>query len=654
MASTEHTPLLRGFLDGFRVPTRRTVTQWADDKRMLPSKGSAEPGKYRSARTPYMREPMDCLSALSPVQEVVLMAAAQTGKSESGNNWVGYVIDEAPGPMLLVQPTVDNAKRYSKQRIAPMVLETPSLAAKVVTNKSREGGNTMLEKEFPGGILILGGANSAAGLRSMPIRYLFADEISNWPQDVDGEGDPLGLAEERTNTFGRKRKVFKTSTPGTKDICRIEAEFLKTDQRRYHVPCPHCGHKHVLQWKNFVIPKDDDGKPIPRKAHMVCPDCGGILEERHKTDMLNGGEWIATAPEKADAERRGYHINALYSPIGWKSWAKIARQWVEAQGHPKKLQAFINNVLAETWEEDYSAKLDAAAVAERAETYELLQAPAGVLLVTCGIDVQPNRIEIQVIGWGEGEEAWVLNYAVVWGDPTRFEVWRQVLDVIRTPVRRASGAMLMPYCAAVDSGDGNLTNEVYAFARENRDKHVLAIKGFGGSRPPIGSPSKQDINLRGQKIEKGATLYPVGVDTIKSTVYGRLKRAEREGAGVVHFPLGLPEDYYKQLTAEKQATKFINGMPKRYWVKQDGDRNEALDTFVYAYAGLHYAYTRHNRATFWKQMQAMLMQSADSLAAQSAAMAQSQPEAPPMAPPVVVQHGAGRIAASDLLGRFKR
>lgn len=643
MASTERNPLERGFLGVWRVPTRRTVTQWADDKRMLPSKGAAEPGKYRSARTPYMREPMDCLSVLSPVEEVVLMAAAQTGKSESGNNWVGYVIEEAPGPMLLVQPTVDNAKRYSKQRIAPMILETPSLAAKVVVNKSREGGNTMLEKEFPGGILILGGANSAAGLRSMPIRYLFADEISNWPADVDGEGDPLGLAEERTNTFGRKRKIFKTSTPGVRDVCRIETEYRKTDQRLYFVPCPHCGHKHVLEWKNFIIPKDDSGKHLFRKAHMACPDCGGIIEERHKTDLLNGGEWIPTAPEKAEPTRRGYRISALYSPIGWKSWAKIARQWVEAQGHPKKLQAFVNNVLAETWEEDYAAKLDAAKVAERAEAYELLFAPLGVLLATVGIDLQPNRVEIQTIGWGEGEEAWVLNYAVVYGDPTRFELWAQVWDVIRTPIRHASGVLLQPYCALVDSGDGNLTNEVYTFAREHRDQHVLAIKGFGGSRPPIGSPSKQDINIRGQKIEKGAVLYPVGVDAIKSTIYGRLKRAEKEGPGVVHFPLGLHEDYFKQLTAEKQATKFINGMPRRYWVKQDGDRNEALDTFVYAYAGLHYAYTRHNRATFWKQMRAGLEKKVSGLAAQSAAMAQSSPEAP-LAPPVVVQHGAGRIS----------
>ena len=646
-------PLQVGFFDVFRVPTRRTVTQWADDKRILPSKGAAEPGRYRSARTPYMREPMDCMSVLSAVEEVCVMAAAQTGKSESGNNWVGYVIDEAPGPMLLVQPTVDNAKRYSKQRISPMIQATPTLAAKVTANRSREGGNTMLEKDFPGGILIMGGANSAAGLRSMPIKYLFADEISNWPLDVDGEGDPLGLAEERTNTFGRKRKVFKTSTPGTKGLCRIEGEYLKSDQRRYHVPCPHCGHMHVLEWANFIIPRTSDGRHMTSKAYMVCPDpeCGGIIEERHKTDFLNRGEWRATAPENTDATRRGYHISALYSPIGWKSWAKIAKQWVEAQGHPEKLKAFVNNVLAETWEEDYSTKLDAATVKERAETYDLMFAPRGVLVLTAGVDVQQNRIEIQIIGWGEGEEAWVVHYAVIYGDPTSFEVWAQVIDVINTPIRHESGVEMQVYAASIDSSDGNMTNEVYAVTREHRRRHLLAIKGMPGSKPPIGAPTKQDINIRGKLMKNGALLYPVGVDSIKSTIYGRLKpRKDKAGApvtagpGIIHFPIGLHADYFDQLTAEKQAVKFINGMPKRYWTKRDRDRNEALDTMVYAYAALHYCYSRHNRATFWKQMREHLEQTTSRLERAKPAPVESAPDPTPAPAPVVAQ--PGRISLS--------
>lgn len=575
-----------------------------------------------------------------------------THNSESGNNWVGYVMDEAPGPMLLVQPTVDNAKRYSKQRIGPMIQATPTLTAKVTANRSREGGNTMLEKEFPGGILIMGGANSAAGLRSMPIRYLFADEISNWPLDVDGEGDPLGLAEERTNTFGRKRKVFKTSTPGTKGLCRIEGEYLKSDQRRYFVPCPHCGHMHVLEWANFIIPRTSDGRSMTSKAYMACPECGGVIEERHKTDLLNRGEWRATAPEQVDPTRRGYHISALYSPIGWKSWAKIAKQWVEAQGHPEKLKAFVNNVLAETWEEDYSAKLDAATVRERAETYDLLFAPRGVLVLTAGVDVQQNRIEIQIIGWGEGEEAWVVHYAVIYGEPTSYEVWQQVLDVINTPIRHETGVEMHVYAAILDSSDGNFTHEVYAVAREHRRRHILAGKGFAGSRPPIGAPTKQDINIRGKLIKHGALMYPVGVDGIKSTIYGRLKpRKDKAGApvtagpGVIHFPLGLHADYFDQLTAEKQAVKFINGMPKRYWKKRDKDRNEALDTMVYAYSALHYVYSRHNRASFWKQMaervSKRVSKTVSGLADSRPAVAESTPEQPaaPVQAPVAPSSG---------------
>lgn len=599
-------PLVEGFFDVFKIPTRRTVTQWADEKRILPSKGAAEPGKYRSSRTPYMREPMDCLSTSSPVNEVVLMQAAQTGKSESGNNWVGYVMEESPGPMLLVQPTVDNAKRYSKQRIAPMINDTPSLAKLVTENKSRDSSNTMQEKEFPGGILIMTGANSAAGLRSMPIRFLFADEISNWPADVDGEGDPLNLAEQRTNTFGRKRKILKTSTPGTKGLCRVEAEYLKTDQRKYYVPCPQCDHKHVLEWKNFVIPKDEHGNPVARRAHMVCPECGCVIEEYSKTDMLANGEWIATKPDNADGTKRGYQISALYSPLGWKSWARIAQEWLDAQGKPQLLQAFINNVLAETWEEEYSAKLDADGLAERAEFYDLLTVPEGGLVITAGIDVQRNRVEIIQRAWGVGEESWLVNYAQIYGDPYGAEVWQQLLNVINMPFKHASGATMYTYAAAVDSGDGDTTHEVYAFTRQHRNRHIIAIKGQSQSgKPALGKPTKQDINIRHQVIKKGAQVFPVGSDTIKSLIYGRLKRTET-GAGTYHWPLGLPSDYWKQLTAEKKARKTVNGFEKSFWIKESGARNEVIDMEVYSYAALQYVFTRHNRATFWEQMRQQL------------------------------------------------
>jgi phage terminase large subunit GpA-like protein len=475
------------------------------------------------------------------------------------------------------------------------------------------------------------------------VRFLFLDEVDAYPGDVEGEGDPISLAEKRTTTFAR-RKVFLVSTPTVKDTSKIEREFEKSDQRRFFVACPHCGHKQWLRWRGY---SDDQDDPRAKEYRLVwldeqktaagykCEgdDCGALIEEHHKTELLAGGEWRPTA--EGDGVTRGYHISALYSPAGWKSWVEILREFEESSTDPAKLKTFVNTVLGETFEEAYAAKLDAESLSKRAEPFELLTAPSGALVCTAGVDVQDNRIEVQVVAWGEGEEAWVVNYAVVYGDPTGFEIWRQVLDVIDTPVLHASGVRMQVYSALVDSGDGNKTNEVYTFARQHRQRHVLAGKGFAGARPPVGSPSKQDINIRGQRIKSGVALYPVGVDTIKSTLYGRLQRAEREGPGVVHFPLGLPEDYYLQLTAEKQVTKLVNGFPRRMWVKKPSDRNEALDTFVYAYAALHYCYSRHSRATFWAQMAGRL----EKIAPVQAESAPDELDAPLLAPA-----GVGRIS----------
>lgn len=570
----------RAVAEAWNADPVMTVSEWADERRILPQKGAAEPGPYRTSRTPYMREVMDCLSATSPIQDLALMAGAQIGKSEAGNNWVGYVIDHAPGPMLLVQPTVDNAKRYSKQRITPMVIETPSLSEKVVDNKSRESSNTMLEKEFAGGILLLGGANSAAGLRSMPIRYLFADEISNWPADVDGEGDPLELASARTTTFAR-RKIYKCSTPGVRGVCRIESEFLAGDQRRYHVPCPHCGHMHVLTWANFHIPKDEKGRYRPAGAHMVCPDCGGVIEEHHKTEMLKdaalGGraEWRPTNPEPVEPTRRSYHISALYSPIGWKSWAKIARQWLDAQGNPRKLQAFINNVLAETWEVK-GERISDHEIHQRAEDYATDPLPAGVVLLTGGTDVQPNRLETEIVGWGQGEETWSVDYIVTYGNPDLDETWLlHDANVLNRVYTRADGVQLRVARCCVDTGGAN-TDAVYRAVRARLAGGVLlGTKGMPGEgKPIIGNPTTSNLG----KIP----LFPIGTFTAKDLVYGRLK-IEEPGSGYMHFPKRYRPEYFKGLTAEEVRVKYTKGFPVREWHKTY-ERNEPLDCRVLAVA----------------------------------------------------------------------
>ncbi len=570
-----------------------TVSEWADAHRMLSGKASAEAGPWRTDRTPYLREIMDCLSPSSPVGRVVFMKGAQVGGSECGNNWLGFIIHHAPGPTMLVQPTVDTAKRFSKMRLAPMIEESPVLRMRIADSRSRDSGNTMMAKEFAGGILIVTGANSAVGLRSMPIRYLFLDEVDAYPLDVDGEGDPIQLAEKRTTTFSR-RKILLVSTPTIKDISRIEREYLASDQRRYFVPCPHCGCMQHLQWKNIKFQNDD-----PATAAYACEDCGALIEERFKTQMLQRGEWRATV--HSDGRIAGFHLSSLYSPLGWKSWAEIVAEFLEAKGDAPSLKTWVNTVLGETWEEEYAAKVGAEGLQARVEFYAPGAAPDGVLCITAGVDVQDNRLAVVVVGHGEGEESWRLKHQEIFGDPARPEVWEQLKEMLDAGVPHAGGVVIPISAACIDSG-GHFTHDVYAFAREHKAKRWMAIKGQSQrGKVAIGKATKVDMNYRGQVYKGGAEVYPVGTDTIKSVLYSRLKFNE-PGPGYWHFHAELTKDYFDQLTAEKQITRYLRGFPQREWVKKAGARNEALDCEVYAYAALQWMYSRYNRDTFWTVM----------------------------------------------------
>lgn len=585
------------FIAGLTPDPDYTVSTWADANRMLSQKASAEPGRWRTDRTPYLREIMDQLSPSSPAQRVVLMAGAQIGKSETGNNWLGFVIHHAPGPMLLVQPTVDTAKRFSKQRLAPMIDETPILKERIADNKSRDASNSMMAKEFQGGVLLITGANSATGLRSMPIRYLFLDEIDAYPLDVDGEGDPIQLAEKRTTTFAR-RKVYMCSTPTIKDVSRVEREFMRSDQRRYFVACPHCGHKQHLRWAQLKWTDDD-----PETAAYACESCGTLIEERHKTDMLAGGEWRATAP--GDGKTVGFHINSLYSPLGWKSWAEIVAEFIQAKGDAALLKTFVNTVLGETWEEEYATKLGADDLKNRVEFYTPGVAPARALAVTAAVDVQDNRLAVKLVGWGRDEEGWVIDHMEIYGDPAQPKVWAQLDEIILKPVAHELAQPVKISATAIDSG-GHFTSEVYAYCRDRRAHNVFAIKGQSQrGKPPIGKPTKVDLNWKGRTIKSGAEVYPVGSDTIKSTIFARLKLNE-PGPGYLHFHAELPADYFDQLTAEKQVTRYVKGFPVREWVKKSGARNEALDVMVYNYAALQWLYTRFSRRTIWDQFEKSL------------------------------------------------
>lgn len=588
------------FLSGLRPEPQLTVSEWADEHRMLSSKASSEPGRWRTSRTPYLKDAMDCLSSSHSAQRVVMMFAAQTGKTEAGSNFLGYVIHHAPGPMLLVQPTVEMAKRLSKQRLESLISETPCLRERIAPARSRDSGNTLFAKEYPGGILVITGSNSASGLRSMPCRYLFLDEVDAFPADVDGEGDPVSLAERRTTTFTR-RKILLTSTPTVKGSSRIEAEYLRSDQRRFFVPCPSCGEMQWLKWPQMKWEKDQ-----PETARYECEHCKERFSEVNKGRMLAAGEWRATAP--GDGKTAGFHLSGLYSPLGWLSWAELVDDFLRAKGDAPLLKTFVNTRLAETWDEQTGTRIDAEGLLERVEPYERGAVPDGVLCLTAGVDVQDNRLAVSIWGYGRDEEAWLIEHTEIWGDPTRTEVWKQLDVLIEGEYPRADGKKLKVLATCCDSG-GHCTAEVYSWCRTpRRGQMVVAIKGASTrGKPPIGRESKVDLNLKGRTIKRGASVYSVGTDTIKDSIFGRLRTNTEPGPGYLHFGAAATQEYFEQLTAERKVTRFNRaGMPSSEYVKKSNARNEALDVCVYSVAALHLLYRRFDRRTIWEQLEARL------------------------------------------------
>ncbi len=561
------------FAEGLAPDPDSTVSEWADEHRALSEVASAEPGRWRTTRTPYLREVMDCLSPAHPAERVVVMAGAQIGKTECGNNWIGYVIHRSPGPMLMVQPTVEVAKRVSKQRIAPMIEATPALRERVAESRTRDSGNTVQLKEFNGGVLIITGANSGAGLRSMPIRFLFMDEVDEYPGDVDGQGDPVALAEKRTATFSR-RKVFLTSTPTVKGLSRIEREFLGSDQRRFFVPCPLCGHLDYLAWRGPEHHRIEWEEGRPDTAHMVCGSCGGRTEERCKADMLARGEWRPTAATENNTV--GFHLSALYSPLGWKSWAQCAAEFVQAKEDPFRLKTWVNTVLGETWEERGDS-VAAGSLLTRLERYPA-EVPTGVGVLVAAVDVQGDRLEAVVKGYGAGEESWLVAFTQLHGDPACEAVWFDLDKFLGQAFDHESGQKLRVECTVVDSG-GAHTEHVYRYTRARSGRRVFPIKGGSvAGRPLVERPSKNN--------RYNVPLFVLCVDTGKDVVFSRLRISSR-GPGFVHLPEWVDEEYLAQLTAEKAIRKYVKGRGAvREWVKLR-ERNEALDLEVYALAALH-------------------------------------------------------------------
>lgn len=499
------------------------------------------------------------------VETVVVMASAQTGKTECLGNVVAYHIDQDPCPILVLQPTLEMAQTWSKDRLAPMLRDTPCLRGRVRDARARDSGNTMLHKQFPGGHITMCGANSPAGLASRPIRVVLCDEVDRYPFSAGTEGDPVGLAEKRTTTFFNRKRV-RTSTPTIKGVSRIEAAFLASDRRRYHVPCPHCGHMQVLRWHNIRWDKDADGGNMPDTAAYYCEDCGGQITDADKSRVLGRGEWRAEGEFTGMA---GFHISALYSP--WVSFAEIVAEFLASKHSPERLQVWTNTVLGEPYEEE-GQQADDGALLSRREVYGPI-VPDGAGLLTAGVDVQADRLEVEVLAWGLASETWSMETRVIPGDPTKPDVWRDLDDYILAQWHHEHGQVMHITCTCIDTG--YLTDEVYKFVRPRLARRVFPVKGIAGAGKPIaGRPSKANS---GQ-----VPLYPVGVDTAKDALFSRL-RITTPGPGYQHFTTDHDEEYFQQLCAEKKTTRFVKGFPVPSWTKTR-PRNEALDIRVYAMA----------------------------------------------------------------------
>lgn len=593
----------RAWHDGLKPDPLLTVSEWADRHRMLSSKESAEPGRWRTSRTPYLREIMDCLSPASPVERVVFMKGAQVGGTALGLNWVGYVIHHAPGPMMIVWPTTEMAQRNSKHRIDPLIEESPALRELIAPARSRDSGNTVLMKEFRGGVLVMTGANSAVGLRSMPVRYLFLDEVDAYPLDVDGEGDAIHLAEARTRTFAR-RKILLVSTPTISGASIIEREYEASDKRRYHVPCPHCGHR---QWLRFEQLRWERGKP--ETAAYICEACETPIAEHHKPFMLENGQWVA----QGTGTSAGFHLSSLYSP--WRKWREIAASWERAAMSESRsvamIKAFKNSELGETWVEEGEAP-DWQRLLERREDYPIGSVPAGGLLLTAGADVQKDRIEVSVWAFGRGKEAWLVEHRVLMGDTARDNVWMRLGELLSETWTHASGAQMSLARLAVDTGFA--TQEAYAFVRGCRDSRVMAVKGMSRGAALIGTPTAVDVSYAGRKMRRGVKVFSVAVGIAKLELYNNLRKspeAAEDGvtitypAGFVHLPK-VDAEYLQQLCAEQLITRRDrNGYPVREWQKMR-ERNEALDCYVYARAAASAAGLDRFEERHWQELERQL------------------------------------------------
>lgn len=522
------------------------------------------------------------------VSSVVLIWPSQVaGKTETVNNIVGHKIDIDPCPILVIQPTLEMAETWSKDRLTPMLRDTPRLRNRVKDARSRDADNKILHKRFPGGHITMAGANSPASLASRPIRILLFDEVDRFPASAGTEGDPVSLAEKRTESFPDAVSI-KVSTPTVKGASRIEEEFEKSDKRYWfvkHKKGPDgkaCGHEFHFKWSQVEWNKDDI-----TDAWINCPCCKGRIYDRERQEMVRAGKWKATAPFKGV---RGYHLNAIYTLFrpqrGYKNRLhQLVAKFLEAKrGGPEKLKVFVNTVLAESWAEDFEDKPTWEALYKRVEVYggeddKNPIVPAGALVLIGSVDVQKDRLELEVQGLGMDEETWGIERRQIWGDPHKPATWKPLDDYLDKTYQHELGSQMRIAIMVIDSGDGKTSVPVYSFVKPRQARRVFAVKGSSTPNAPLIATAKLQKKSRVQVIT-------VGTDTAKATLYARLNMQD-PGPRYLHFPKGFGYDaeFFEQLTAESVRTEYKKGVPVRVW-RKDRDRNEALDMRVYALAAV--------------------------------------------------------------------
>lgn len=580
---------MRKALAGMTPPDDLTVTQWAEAKRRLSAESAAEPGPWRTERTPYLREPMDAFTD-PKVRHIVMVAASQVGKSEFLNNCIGYIIDEDPGSILFIHPTTIDAQEYSKLRIAPMLRDSPALRQKIAAPKSRDSHNTILQKAYPGGILTMCGSTEAHALASKPIRYVFGDERDRWATSAGNEGDPWDLAMARQTTF-YNAKAVEVSTTTIKNASAIEAAYYTGTMERWNSKCPHCGEYHEIRWSDIRFEYDEiivsHKKTYKvKKVYYTCPGCGCISTE---AEMKRApAKWIAENPEAYGQGTRSFWLNAFVSQ--WASWESIVLKYLNALGSTKKMQVVFNTCFGEPWEDRGDIEDEDSLLARR-EDYgkdkngEPVELPPGVLVLTAGVDTQDDRMEYEIAGHGFFGETWGIEKGIVMGRPDDDATWNKLDEVVFDRVMRfENGVGLRVSMSFVDEG-GHFTQSVRAQCNARISKKVFCIKGMPGQDKPYISPPKKQKIFVNQIAVGTCWQYQLGVDSGKEIIMDNL-RVQTPGQKYCHFPKrdDYGSAYFAGLLSE---TKVYDPNKKQpwSWKKIPGhERNEPLDCRNYALA----------------------------------------------------------------------